>query len=214
MRLPILTLLAAFLAPCAVAGTARITVVDRDGRPVPDAVVALTPLQRPSRLPALPLVATIEQQNMRFVPAVTVVAAGARVRFVNQDSYDHHVRGTRAEAMLENTAGSGFEFRLGGRVGTAAPATAEATLNQVGPVLLGCHIHGSMRGYLFVSDTPWAAKTSADGSAALDLPDGAAELRVWQADLLLPPAATRIEVLPTGTETRVQLNVAVRGRRI
>ena len=41
------------------------------------------------------------------------------------------------------------------------------TLEQAGPMQLGCHLHGSMRGSLYVTDTPWAVKTNADGVATL-----------------------------------------------
>ena len=52
-----------------------------------------------------------------------------------------------------------------------------------GSVTLGCHIHGSMRGHLFVATTPWVAVTDEQGRARLaGLPDGNAEMRLWHPD--------------------------------
>ena len=53
------------------AGNVQVQVLDKDGRPVPDAVVVVYP-----STPAAPVAsnATIGQQRMRFVPLVTVVA--------------------------------------------------------------------------------------------------------------------------------------------
>lgn len=71
------------------AGNVQIQVLDRDGKPVPEAVVVVYPGgtggTSPSLLQANP---TIEQEKMRFVPAVTVVEPGATVRFTNQDRWD------------------------------------------------------------------------------------------------------------------------------
>ncbi len=64
------------------AGNVQIQVLDRDGKPVPEAVVVLYPsaataATAPSLLQASP---TIEQERMRFVPALTVVAPGTTLR--------------------------------------------------------------------------------------------------------------------------------------
>lgn len=45
--------------------------------------------------------------------------------------------------------------------------------------------HGSMRGFVVVTDSPWAAKTDSTGVVSFrDVPEGAARLRVWHADQL------------------------------
>ena len=103
------------------AGNVQIQVLDRDGKPVPEAVVVVYPGTTggtpPSLLQPNP---TIEQERMRFVPAVTVVEPGASVRFTNQDRWDHHVRGTAvglsaAATAAQTPANTGFELRLAGK---------------------------------------------------------------------------------------------------
>ena len=151
------------------AGNVQIQVLDRDGKPVPEAVVVLYPsaataATAPSLLQASP---TIEQERMRFVPALTVVAPGTTLRFTNQDRWDHHVRGTPVGPAATGGAGGneGFEMRLAGKQDGQAAQAAETTVRQPGVLLLGCHLHGSMRGHVFVTDSAWTLKTDADGIA-------------------------------------------------
>ena len=204
------TLLALGLIGAAHAATVQVTVLARDGQPLPNAVVILEPVDssaRPKAPPPINLVIT--QEKMQFVPALSVVPAGSRVTFSNLDRWEHHVRGLPAGlAGLTAAPGSGFELRLGGKVEDKPAEASTVTLDQVGPMQLGCHLHSSMRGSLYVTDTPWAVKTNAEGVATLsDVPEGAARLRVWHVDQLLdatPTALTVIAVTAISVETRVQ----------
>lgn len=197
-------------ATAAQAATLQVTVLARDGQPLPDAVVILEPVTsgtRPKAPPPTELLVT--QQKMQFVPALSVVPLGSRVTFTNLDRWEHHVRGLPAGlAGLTSAPGSGFELRLGGKAEGKAGDSSTVTLDQPGPMQLGCHLHGSMRGSLYVTDTPWAVKTTADGVATLaDVPEGAARLRVWHADQLLEGAPTPLNVTSVSTlsvDTRIQ----------
>jgi hypothetical protein len=52
--------------------------------------------------------------------------------------------------------------------------------DKPGVVVLGCNIHDWMVGYIYVSETPFFAKTEADGTASLvDLPPGEYSVRLW-----------------------------------
>ncbi len=82
-RTLVAALAAGLLAPVAQAGTLEVLVLDRDGKPVPDAVVIVQPSTRGTPKKALPLSATINQEKMQFVPNVSVVGVGAKVRFTN-----------------------------------------------------------------------------------------------------------------------------------
>ncbi len=146
---------------------------------------------------------------MQFVPALSVVPAGSRVTFSNLDRWEHHVRGLLAGlAGLTAAPGGGFELQLGGKVADKPAESVTITLDAIGPMQLGCHLHSSMRGSLYVTNTPWAVKTNADGVATLpDVPEGAARLRVWHVDQLLdatPTPLTVIAVTAVSVETRVQ----------
>lgn len=214
-------LLSALLPLCtaAFAGSLSVTVTDREGRPVLDAVVVVVPASK-AALPAapLPMQATIAQEKMQFIPAVTLVPVGARLSFVNNDPWDHHVRSSPAGMGQFNASQAGFELRLEGRSAGKPARATEVTLDKPGALsatLLGCFIHGSMRGYVYASDSPWAAKTSAEGVAVFDgLPEGPAQVRVWQADQLLDlPAQSHAVTAQPGT-LAVQLSVVPRRRRV
>jgi hypothetical protein len=85
----------------------------------------------------------------------------------------------------------------------------------MGATLMGCFIHGSMRGYVYASESPWASKTSAEGLAIFeDLPDGAAQIRVWQADQLLDVAPQQTTVGAALAKSVVQLSVVPRRRKL
>ena len=165
------------------AGNVQIQVLDRDSKPVPDAVVVVYPSATTGAAPSLLQPSpTIEQERMRFVPAVTVVMPGSTVRFTNQDRWDHHVRGNptgAAATAAPAAASSNFELRLAGKADGKPASFADVKLDTPGVVLLGCHLHGSMRGHVFVTDSAWTLKTDADGIARFTaVPDGAAQLRV------------------------------------
>lgn len=159
---------------------------------------------------------TIYQEKMRFVPAVSVVAVGARAQFVNHDPWEHHVRASAAGvAQFNASAGEGFELRLDGKAEGKPAKTAEATFTKAGAVLLGCHIHGSMRGHVYVSESPWAALTNADGVAQLEqLPEGPAQIKVWHADQLVDLAPQAYTVTAAPGKVTLQLSVVPRRRRI
>ena len=197
------------------AGNVQVQVLDRDGKPVPEAVVVLYPTaggSAPSLLQASP---TIEQERMRFVPALTVVAPGSTIRFTNQDRWDHHVRGNAAGPVPTGAAANeGFELRLAGKQDGQPAQSADVALRSPGVFLLGCHLHGSMRGHVFVTDSAWTLKTDADGIARFaSVPDGAAQLRVWHAEQLvdLPRKGLQVQAAPV-LET-MQLSVVPRPRR-
>ncbi len=68
-----------------------------------------------------------------------------------------------------------FELKLYGR-----DETRTVKFDRVGVIALGCNIHDSMVGFIKVVDTPFAAKTDAQGMAVLHgAPAGAGTLKVW-----------------------------------
>lgn len=204
------------LAAGAHAGSLQVTVLDRDGKPMPDAVVVVVPAAHGVAKNPPPMQALISQEKMQFVPAVTVVSPGAKVRFVNNDPWDHHVR--VIAPGLGATAADGFSVRLEGKTEGRAVKAAELTMDKPGPMgatLLGCFIHGSMSGHVFVADSPWTLKTGPDGVAVLeDVPEGAATVKVWHAVQLVAPAPQKIVVGAALGMVTVQLDVVPRRRRV
>lgn len=201
----------------AIAGNLSVQVLDKEGKPAPDAVVVVVPAAKTGAPKnPLPSQVTIYQEKMRFVPVVSVVAVGAKAQFVNNDPWEHHVRASAAGvAQFNATAGEGFELRLDGKPEGKPARTADATFAKAGAVLLGCHIHGSMRGHVYVSESPWAVLTGADGVAQIEqLPDGAAQIKVWHADQLIDIAPQTYTVTASPGKLTLQLSVVPRRRRI
>lgn len=187
----------------AAAATFQITVTGADGRPAADTVVLLLPAT-PGPPPPLPETAVIVQKDTRFVPYVTAVPLGSTVRFTNRDSYDHHVRSQPGGPLGSVAPAKQFEFRLARARGNVE-TSAELKADVAGTVLIGCHLHNSMRGHLFISSTPWFAVTDDNGHATVTgVPDGAAELRVWHPDQLVDQPSTRVQLAGTlSSESRL-----------
>lgn len=207
------------------AGSLSVNVVDRDGKPAVNAVVMVYPSSPTPSTQAPPSALTLSQASMQFSPAVALVQVGAKVTFVNNDPWDHHVRGSASGAKeFASGAADGFSFRLAGKANsTTSGATSTAankissnvvTFDKAGATLLACYLHGSMTGHVVVSDTPWAAKTDADGVATFsDMPDGVVQIKTWHAAQFVDIAPVNNTIKPGANQAKMQLNVAIASKR-
>ena len=182
-------ILALSLGGPAYAGSLRVTVVDEHGPVAHVAVYAL-----PSK-PAPPAAsgpnAIMDQAHNAFVPHILIVQTGTSVLFPNNDVVSHHVYSFSEPKQ--------FELPL--YKGNAHPPLV---FDRPGVVVLGCNIHDSMLGYIFVVDTPYYASTDAQGTVSLDrLPADDYSLRVWTPRLRPNdmPAPRTVAVASDGTQT-------------
>lgn len=144
----------------------RVRVLDTKGKPVEDAVVSL--LRTDGAPPSVAPLSSIEitQKNQAFMPYVTVITTGTAVKFPNRDTVQHHVYSLSRPRK--------FELPL------YDPGKAEMIqFDQPGIVTLGCNIHDWMLAYLMVLDTPYYAKTDAEGAATLTAPAGQYRFELW-----------------------------------
>lgn len=152
----------------------------RDGRatPLADAVASLhaAPGARSGAgVAPAETTAEIDQRNANFVPGVIAIQRGTRVRFPNSDNTLHHVYSFSPAKRFELPLYSGKR--------------AEPVLfDQAGVVTLGCNIHDWMIAHVIVLDTPWHARSGADGRVRLDAPPGDYILQVWHANATKPYA--------------------------
>ena len=221
--------LGAVCSGAALAGSIQLLVTDKDGKPVPDVVVLVDSVHKATAVPAAAPV-VIAQQDLRFVPFLSVVALGSTLRFVNRDGYDHHVRSTPSGPLGNTPAVSSFELRLDASETTASPnddykpaaaarkragtTSADVKVDKPGAIGLGCHIHASMRGQVYVSATPWFGKTDANGAIVIDnVPDGAADVTLWHSDQLQDQPPLRVQVSAVPVKASAQLNFTPRRRR-
>ncbi|HEV7913457.1 MAG TPA: plastocyanin [Albitalea sp.] len=212
------------------AATLQLSITDKDGKPAPDVVVLVEPAVKvTAKAAAAPV--PIVQENLRYAPFLTIVPVGSTLRFTNRDSYDHHVRSTPSGPLGSMPAVKNFELRLDAAEAAAAPAVnddykttpvhkksgatwADVKVDQPGPIGLGCHIHSSMRGQVYVSATPWFAKTDANGVATIEgMPDGNAELSLWHPDQLQEQPVQRLQLGAAPLKSSVQLNFVPRRRK-
>ncbi len=141
--------------------------VDQRGEPLASAVVVNPsgPQINPNAVSDEP--AVMDQVNKRFVPLVLAVEQGRQVVFPNSDNIRHHVY-SFSEAKR-------FEIKL-----YANKPKGPELFDQAGLVVLGCNIHDSMIGYIFVSQWQEFAVSADDGRAVLPVqgprPD---KLLVW-----------------------------------
>ena len=188
-------------AGVAASGSFEAIVRDDGGKPLADVVVSLAPA---GAGPAPPLATSVvmDQQDKAFVPLVLAVPVGASVSFPNRDNIRHHV--------YSFSAAKRFELPL--YIGTPA---APVVFDKPGVVVLGCNIHDWMVGYVYVSDTPYFAKTAADGTVRLaDVPPGAYEARVWHPRMRGEPGKTSKPItLAAGGPGQLAFVVALKPER-
>lgn len=148
------------------AGDVTASIRDQDGQPVADAVITVSVASGSKAAPAAGT-ALIDQIDKEFVPHVIAVQAGMDVNFPNKDDIRHHVY-SFSDAKT-------FELPL--YEGTPAKPVH---FDKPGVVVLGCNIHDWMRGYIFVSDTPYFAKSATEGRAIIrNLPAGSYTITIW-----------------------------------
>ena len=189
------------------AAAAELSVLVRDsaGRPLADAVIVAVPASGPIPLPATRRAEVEDQVNHEFEPYVNPILVGSSVSFPNKDNVRHHV--------YSFSPAKRFELPL--YAGTPAKPVL---FDRPGVVVLGCNIHDWMIAYIYVSESPYYAKTGADGRARIaDLPPRGYIARAWHPrlrggeeatqraiDLSSGSAAEEAWSLPLGPEVRVR----------
>jgi plastocyanin len=160
------TLSLLLLSQAAIASGIAVQVQDATGKALPDVVVYAEPeAGQPIPKPLRPGV--IEQRGLQFSPLVTVVQTGSLISFPNNDKVRHHIYSFSPPHKFDQKLYSGT---------TAAPQLFDKT----GTVVLGCNIHDKMLAYVRIVDTPYYAKTDANGIAKIDLPGGVKYvLKAW-----------------------------------
>jgi plastocyanin len=172
LKLKIIIIALCLAMPAAArAADAVFSVTDQKGKPVPDAVVFLTPKAGKAPVVKPGATAVMDQKNKEFVPHVLPVQAGTSVSFPNSDNIFHHVYSFSNAKQFELPLYKG------------KPASP-IVFDKPGVVVLGCNIHDWMRAYIVVLETPYFSKTDKYGTALIaEEPPGEYSARVWHSDL-------------------------------
>lgn len=171
------------------AADVTVLVTDGTGKPVADAVVAFYDGKTSAVNPNA--AGKIVQKNKMFNPKITVVQTGTSINFPNEDSFRHHV--------YSFSPAKKFELKLYSGV-----PTNPVPFDQAGVVTLGCNIHDSMVGYIYVVDTPFFAKTDDKGKAILKLNDGQYNYQAWLPGQNKPGVEQKINI-----EGMAEVNIAI-----
>jgi len=177
----------------------HVLVKDHRGKLVADAVVLATPLDSKSALHAKPPLDAVDQVDKQFVPYVKPVFVGSKVRFPNSDNIRHQV--------YSFSPAKKFELPL--YRGTEAPPVI---FDKPGVVVLGCNIHDWMVGYIYVSETPFFAKTELAGTASIgDMPPGEYSVRLWHPSMEYgEETTTRRVTLNAGSPTSIEWELSMK----
>lgn len=149
------------------AATLRIQVTDTQGRPLPNAAVAVDWDNAPP-LARNPPPATMRQQNMTFQPRVLAVPVNTDVSFPNFDNTRHHVYSFSEAKTFDIKLYVGYPER-------------PVHFDEPGLVSVGCNIHDYMRAFIVVRDAPRNAVTDESGEVVFDdVPRVPRDVEIWQ----------------------------------
>jgi plastocyanin len=189
------------------AGEIRVLVQDHKGKMVADAVVLAIPADPRNALRGRPPADAVDQVDKQFVPYVKAIYVGSTVRFPNSDNIRHQV--------YSFSPAKKFELPL--YAGTGAQPIM---FDKPGVVVLGCNIHDWMIGYIYVSETPFFAKTGPQGTAVIsDMPAGEYTVRIWHPSMDHAEETTNQHVTltadtPATAEWQIGLKPGIRVPRV
>lgn len=180
------------------AADVAVRVLDGAGARVVDAVVSLQPLAGTPVAIRTHVAAAMDQRGLRFMPFVLPVQTGSLVSFPNSDNVRHHV--------YSFSPAKRFELRL-----YAGNHASTVMFDKPGIVTLGCNIHDWMVGYIYVVDTPYFARTDANGLArVVDVPAGAYAVRLWHPRIDgAHPVVAEKKLMVTGASMQLSYRVAL-----
>lgn len=144
-------------------------VICRGVRDCSGAVVFIENLAGKSFKPASD--AVMDQVNLTFNPHVLPVVVGTRVTFPNSDEVRHNVFSPSPVKRFN--------------LGTYPKGVVKhLVFEKPGIVELLCNVHAEMSAYIVVTETPYWAMVSKDGSYVLrNVPAGSYVIRAWREEL-------------------------------
>lgn len=145
----------------------KFSIVDQHGTALSKAVV------EPIEIGSLSLdkhetLRIVDQIDKQFSPQQLVILAGDSVEFPNSDNIRHHVY-SFSKARV-------FELKL-----YADKPKRPVVFIEPGVVVLGCNIHDTMIGYIYIAKSNHTQETDDNGRAELQLDHPIKTVSVWHA---------------------------------
>ncbi len=157
-------------------------VQDQHGKPLPDAVLEI--VSDPVKPGDNSDLGIVDQIEKAFVPELVVIQKGQLVDFPNSDNIRHHV--------YSFSPAKTFELKL------YADRPEEPVLfDQHGVVVLGCNIHDSMVGYIYIAADRRVSRTDSYGKTVLPVSADASQISVWHANQTKGPENRDIYTVST-----------------
>ncbi|WP_085304759.1 methylamine utilization protein [Colwellia polaris] len=160
------TLLVSLFALSAQSSADSFWVLDQQGLPVKNAVLEfINPIPTPKPAPQ-PNTLIMDQVDKLFKPDILVVQQGDFVDFPNSDNIRHHV--------YSFSSVNPFELKL-----YSGRPEAPLQFNKTGVAVLGCNIHDSMVGYIYIAGSKHVLMTDEQGKATLEDDIKYESVNVW-----------------------------------
>lgn len=152
----------------AYAETITIRLIDQAQNPVADAVIEINTAHRNSELTTGRTKQThiMDQIDKAFVPNIITIQQGDQVNFPNSDNIRHHV--------YSFSKAKSFELKL-----YSGQPKDPIAFPTHGVVVLGCNIHDSMVGYIYVARDRHVYRSNADGEVEIDVSQPIQSISVW-----------------------------------
>ncbi len=181
-----------------IAGQVHALVKDNEGEIVEDAVVTAIPVDIKS-FSKQNNKQIVDQIDKEFLPFIKVVYVNTLLYFPNKDDIRHHV--------YSFSDAKNFELPL--YEGSNAPPVL---MDKPGIVTLGCNIHDWMVSYVYVSNTPYFAKTGQKDIAVItDIPAGEYTMRVWHPRMIVAEESTSKRVkISASVDTIIEWQLALK----
>jgi len=111
--------------------------------------------------------AVMDQRQKQFVPNILLIQTGTGVDFPNSDQIEHQVYSFSQAKTFQLSLYAGHKY-------------PPIVFDRAGLVVLGCNIHDQMIGYIYVTDSPFFARSNESGQWSVhDLPAGTYRLTAW-----------------------------------
>ncbi|MEL0646712.1 methylamine utilization protein [Pseudoalteromonas agarivorans] len=183
-----------FYSQFASSANTSLIIKDQHGQKLSGAVVELINTSTHAASKKLP-VAVMDQVHKQFLPELLVVQQGQQVNFPNSDNIRHHV--------YSFSQAKPFQLRL-----YSGQPKEPITFDQQGVVVLGCNIHDSMVGYIYVASSERVYKSDKEGIVNMSLETTPTQLSVWHPLQTAPLENKKIITINSQKQLLVTVNTS------
>jgi plastocyanin len=145
-------------------------VLNQQGLPIKNVVLEFTPTKISPTLVTPVKTLVMDQIDKLFKPEVLIINKGDYVSFPNSDNIRHHV--------YSFSSVKPFELKL-----YSGQPKAPLQFNTAGISVLGCNIHDSMVGYIYIANSAHTLLTDEYGKATLADDIQYKSVNIWHANL-------------------------------